>query len=206
MRTRPCLATTVALALLTSCGNAVDEAADPPEASGGSASGAPSDLTQPAGTETDTHPADGAQGCDPCAGASRPGMQTGQRSGPYDLELEGVRVVEHESGDRIVLTFAGDGNPGWVVRYVNKAVTEGSGKVVALDGDATLRLDIYGTPTQASGTTPPVRRGLAGDVVDMHAVGAWEGGTSVFLGIDGGRTPFRVSALTTPSRLVIDLE
>ena len=141
MRTRLCLATAVVLLLLTSCGDAVGEAAVPPE-----------------------------------------------------------------RGDRIVLTFAGDGKPGWAVRYVDDAVVDGSGEVDDLDGDVVLQLDLSGTPTQASATIRPVRRSLAGDVVDLHALSAWEGVTQVFLGIDGGRTPFRVSALTTPTRLVVDVE
>ncbi|MEO5664619.1 MAG: hypothetical protein ABIR39_15195 [Nocardioides sp.] len=120
--------------------------------------------------------------------------------------MESVRVVDHENHDRIVLTFGGDGTPGFLAGYVNEAIAEGSGEVIALDGDAILRLDIHGTPTQAFGTTPPVRRTLAGDVVDLHGGVAWEDVTSVFLGIDGGRTPFRASVLTTPSRLVIDVK
>jgi hypothetical protein len=152
-----------------------------------------SDLRSPAGTNA----ADNTDGLQ---------LQTGRRSGPYDLELEAVRVVEHESGDRIVLTFTGDGKPGWAVRYVDEAVVDGSGEVVDLDGDAILQLDLSGTPTRASGTTRPVHRRLAGDVVDLHALRAWEGVTQVFLGIDGGRTPFRVSPLATPSRLVVDVE
>jgi hypothetical protein len=194
VQTRSCLATAVAFLLLASCGNRVDEAAVPPESVGRSASELPrSDFRSPPGTNAADNP-DGLQ------------VQTGQRSGPYDLELEGVRVVEHESGDRIVLTFAGDGSPGWTVRYVDEAVVDGSGEVVELDGDAIMQLDLFGTPTQASGTTRPMHRRLAGDVVDLHALRAWEGVTQVFLGIDGGRTPFRVSALATPSRLVVDLE
>jgi hypothetical protein len=192
MRTRLCLATAVAL-LLTSCGDAAGEEAVPPEMGGRSASELPrSDLTP-----ADTNAADSPDG---------PQIQTGERSGSYDLKLEGVRVVEHESGDRIVLTFAGDGKPGWAVRYVDEAVVDGSGEVVDLDGDAILQLDLAGTPTQASGTTRPVRRSLAGDVVDLHALSPWEGVTQVFLGIDGGRTPFRVSALRAPSRIVVDVE
>jgi hypothetical protein len=194
VQTRSCLATAVAFLLLASCGNRVDEAAVPPESVGRSASELPrSDFRSPSGTNA----ADNTDGLQ---------VQAGQRSGPYDLELEGVRVVEHESGDRIVLTFAGDGSPGWTVRYVDEAVVDGSGEVVELDGDAILQLDLFGTPTQGSGTTRPMHRRFGGDVVDLHALRAWEGVTQVFLGIEGGRTTFRVSALATPSRLVVDLE
>jgi len=154
----------VTVLLLTSCGGAADEAADPPESS-------------------DRSPA-----------------------GRRDLELKGVRVVPHGSGDRIVLTFAGQGKPGWAARYVDRAVVDGSGEVVDLDGEAILQLDISGTPTQASGTARRVHRSLAGDLVDLHALGAWEGVTQVFLGLDGGRTPFRVATRTTPVRLVVDVE
>lgn len=219
MRTRFCLAAAVVVSLLTSCGNAVDGVAEPTnpvESSGGSASeSAQPDVTP----STDTSAADGAGECGgasstaPCVGdryeadgAYHKRMQAGHASRPFDLELEGVRVVAHENYDRIVLTFAGDGTPGFLVGYVNKAIAEGSGEVIGLDGGAILRLDIHGTPTQASGTTPPVRRTLAGDVVDLHGGVAWEGVTTVFLGIDGGRTPFRASVLTAPPRLVVDVK
>jgi len=166
--------------LLTSYGDAVDPAAVPP------------DQTPLAGTG-------------PAPSSDGPPVQTGRRSGPYDLRLESVRVVAHGSGDRIVLTFTGDGRPGWAVHYVDEAVVDGSGEVVGLAGDAIVQVDVSGTPTQVSGTSRPVRRSLAGDVVDLRAVAAWEGVTQVFVGIDGGRRPFRVSVLTTPSRLVVDV-
>ncbi len=132
-------------------------------------------------------------------------LQTRRPSGPYDLVLGDVRVVGHDGHDRIVLRFAGTGRPGWAVRFVDEAVLEGSGEVVELEGDAILQLDISGTPTLTPNSSGPVRSELGGDVVDVHAVGAWEGVTQVFLGLRGGRTPFRVVALDAPSRLVVDL-
>ncbi|HEX6150763.1 AMIN-like domain-containing (lipo)protein [Nocardioides sp.] len=122
--------------------------------------------------------------------------------------LVDVEVAEAEGFDRIVLEFSGRGTPGWVVNYVDEAVLDGSGEVVSLGGAAVL--DIY-----ASGTTwpaPNYYRGPSqftpvngGDVTDVYVGGTFEGYTQVLAGIDDEPVPFRVYALTAPSRLVIDV-
>jgi hypothetical protein len=176
------------LALSTSCGA---DSEDPTEAP---TSPAPSTTQEPAPTEPPSSDLPGAE------------EQTHKPSGPYDLTLRGVSVMSHDGRDRVVLRFSGTGRPGWAARFVDEAVLEGSGRVVELDGDAILRLDISGTPTRTPQRSGPVRTELGGDVVDLHSVGAYEGVTQVFLGLDGGRTAFQVSARTKPSRLVVDIE
>ncbi len=138
------------------------------------------------------------------------GRQTAENSGEWDLVLADVRVGEHDGYDRIVLEFTGTGTPGWTVNYVDEAVLDGSGKVVDLAGDAFL--DIY-----ASGTTYPESEqdsyngprqfhpATGGDVVDVYVAGTFEGYTQVLAGIAGDRAPFRVFALSDPSRLVVDI-
>lgn len=135
-------------------------------------------------------------------------VQTAENSGAWDLVLVDVRVAEHESFDRIVLEFNGTGVPGWAVSYVDEAVLDGSGETVALGGDAIL--DIY-----ASGTTWPADNYYSGprqltpenggDVDDVYVVGTFEGYAQVLAGIDGAPAPFRVFALTDPSRLVVEV-
>ncbi len=134
--------------------------------------------------------------------------QSGRGSGGSDLVFVDVHVGEAEGFDRIVLEFSGTGTPGWVVNYVDDAVLEGSGDTVALDGSTIL--DIY-----ASGTTwpaPDYYRGPsrltelnAGEIDDVYVGGTFEGYTQVLAGIEGDPAPFRVFALTAPSRLVIDV-
>ena len=119
--------------------------------------------------------------------------------------LEDVRVGEHPGSDRVVLQLEGSGTPGWAVRYVQRAVLDGSGRVVRLDGDTILRLDVQGTPTTAE-NPGGARPTLAGDVVDLRVVGAYEGVTQVFVGLEGERTPFRVVLLSDPTRLVVDVD
>ena len=136
--------------------------------------------------------------------------QTAESSGKWDLVLTDVRVAEHESFDRIVLEFTGTGITGWAVSYVEEAVLDGSGETVTLGGDAIL--DIY-----ASGTTYPGSEGdyysgpgqfepeNGGDVDDVYVGGTFEDYTQVLVGIDGAPVPFRVFALTDPTRLVVDV-
>ncbi|WP_164477921.1 AMIN-like domain-containing (lipo)protein [Nocardioides pantholopis] len=175
------------LALTTSCGGHSGDETGAGNSPGPSATQEPLPSRSPSPSSTTPGAAD---------------QQTHKRSGPYDLVLEAASVVEHEGHDRIVLRFAGAGSPGWAARFVDEAVQDGSGEVVELDGDAVLQLDISGTPTRRNG---PVRKELGGGVADLHTAGVFEGMTQVFIGLRGGRTPFRVSALSSPSRLVVDL-
>lgn len=135
-------------------------------------------------------------------------LQFAENSGEWDLVLTGVRVAEGEGFDRIVLEFTGTGTPGWTVNYVDEAVLDGSGDVVELGGDTFL--DIY-----ASGTTWPAADYYSGPqqfepengghVDDVYVAGTFEGYTQVLAGIGGDRVPFRVFALSDPSRLVVDV-
>ncbi|MEO9325785.1 hypothetical protein ABFT23_19995 [Nocardioides sp. C4-1] len=131
-------------------------------------------------------------------------IQEQKPSGPYDLVPRSVRAWPHDGGTRVVVAFDGEGGPGWVARYVDQAVLEGSGDVVDLDGDSILRLDVTGTPTLPFDDVRRTRTKVGGDVVDLHTVGAWEGVAQVFVGLDG-RPTFEVSSRRTPSRIVIDL-
>jgi hypothetical protein len=201
------LSTAAVISLLAACETV---GGDPTSAA------APSETTAahepaPAASTTDTPAADTPRDDSTDGGPAFPAStarQTAENSGTWDLVLSDVRVGEHESFDRIVLEFTGTGIPGWAASYVDQAVLDGSGEAVTLGGDAVL--DIY-----ASGTTWPAAdyyRGPrqfepenGGDVNDVHVGGTFEGYTQVLAGIDGDPVPFRVFALTDPSRLVIDV-
>ena len=149
---------------------------------------------------------------DPTTGAPAfPGdteRQMGEGTGEAGLVLVDVRVAEAKGFDRIVLEFSGTGTPGWVVNYVDDARLEGSGEAVPLGGSATL--DIYASDT--TWPAPDYYRGPSrlapedgGGISEVYVGGTFEGYTQVLAGIDGDRVPFRVFALTAPSRLVIDV-
>ena len=193
------VSTIAAIPLLAGC--AIDRSDGPTGAPAtGETTSSPTPTSQPSTTNTPTTDA-------PAFGENTERQSRGG-SGEADLVLIDVRVAEAEGFDRIVVEFSGTGTPGWVVNYVDDAVLEGSGEKVALGGNATL--DIY-----ASGTTwpaPGYYRGPTqftpvngGHVKDVYVGGTFEGYTQVLASIEGDPVPFRVFALTAPSRLVIDV-
>jgi hypothetical protein len=193
------LSTIAALLLLAGCGADRSDDPDSAVAAGGTTS-PPAPTAEKPTTEDETTSAP--------AFAQSTKRQSGPASGGPNLVLVDVRVAEVDGFDRIVLKFRGTGTPGWVVNYVDEAVLDGSGEGVALGGAAVL--DIY-----AAGTTwpaPDYYRGPiqltpenAGAVEDVYVGGTFEGYTQVLAGIDGEPAPFRVFALTAPSRLVVDV-
>ena len=184
MRIRILLAAALVVLSLDACGDD-PESVSAPAASGRDPQGAPSALTS--------------------APTSAPTPDRTDPSGPYDLVPRRLRVVERPAGDRVVLTFRGRGTAGWSARYVEQAVLDGSGRRVDLEADTVLSIAVFGTPTRPSDRIRAVPATVGGGVSDVYVGAAWEGVTQVFLGLDGGRTPYRISTASRPSRLIIDL-
>ncbi len=124
-----------------------------------------------------------------------------------------VRVARHEGYDRVVFTFA-NGLPGYDVGYVERPViADGSGEEVSVYGAAVLRvrmepaLDADLTKAAAPRTyTGPNRFSPDGAVVsELVRTGGFEAVLVWAVGVDGER-PFRVTTLTEPPRIVIDLD
>lgn len=201
------LLSTAAVALLAACGT--DGGGDPISATATSKTTTSPEPTLDTSTTdaptTDT-PADDPT-IDTPSFPENTARQTAENVGDWDLVFTDIRVAEHESFDRIVLEFTGTGIPGWVVNYVDEAVLDGSGIVVRLGRDAIL--DIYATGTTWPGpdyySGPRRLEAENGGVTDIHFGGTFEGYTQVLAGIDGDPVPFRVFALTDPSRLVVDV-
>lgn len=195
----------IAAALLAACGGENNDG-DDVSGSEPSSSQEPTQATSPSTSATDDAPdsAEDDPTQDPSAATEGTGPKTGKGSGK-PVVLRDVRVAEHEDFDRIVLEFSGNGTPGWVVEYVDKAVLEGSGKVVRLDGDSTLNIQASNTTWPADGYYGGPKRLGGGDLPDVYVGGTFEGYTQVVAGTDDDKTSFRVHTLTQPSRLVIDI-
>jgi hypothetical protein len=196
-----------AFALVAACGTDSEPTSASP--TGGTTAdeepgGDPDSGEAPDGDPAEDDPADGPPFPDDTA------SQSAESTGEWDLVLVDVRAGKHEGFDRVVLEFSGSGSPGWAVGYVDEAVVDGSGDVVALGGDSVL--DVY-----ASGTTYPASEAdgypgprqfqpdNGGDLEDVYVVGTFEGSTQVLVGMEGEPEPFRVFALTNPPRLVVDV-
>lgn len=121
-----------------------------------------------------------------------------------------VRVGRHSGYDRVVWEFPGPGAPTYRVRYVDTPIADGSGDVVAVTGDAFLEVLItfVGIPEEGvARPADPTASALSGTVIaEANAIfGGFEGYGQSFIGVRDRERPFKVTTLTGPTRLVVDI-
>jgi hypothetical protein len=127
-------------------------------------------------------------------------------------QLVAVRAARQESADRVVFEFSG-AVPGYRVAYSVKPVMGTSGKEVPVGGSAALvvkmeqasGVDLTGPSMKETYTGPPrLQPTGTQQLVELARVEDFEGVLTWVLGVKS-EVPFRVSTLSGPARLVIDL-
>ena len=122
--------------------------------------------------------------------------------------LVDVRAGRHPGFDRVVFEFLGGAVPRHRIGYVDQLVQDGSGKPVAVAGAADLEVVFHGANAHDDGGTPTVspRRFPTGlpAVKEVAQTGDFEAVVGYGIGIDR-RRPIKVSTLSNPSRLVVDV-
>ncbi|WP_197058349.1 AMIN-like domain-containing (lipo)protein [Modestobacter caceresii] len=128
---------------------------------------------------------------------------------PEGLTVTEVRAAPHEGFERVVFELAGSGTPGWRVEYVDAPSSQGSGDAVAVPGSAFLQVTLQGTSYPYETGAEEVARGpvsVSGtDTVQGVVYDATFEGTSVAWIGTSAEVPFRVSALSDPTRLVVEV-
>jgi hypothetical protein len=121
--------------------------------------------------------------------------------------LTDVRAGGHTGFDRVVFEFRG-AVPTHRVRYVDQLVQDGSGKPVSVAGTADLEVVFHGANAHTDDGTPTIspRRFSPGltAVKEVAQIGDFEAVVTYGIGVDRKR-PLKVSTLSNPSRLVIDV-
>jgi hypothetical protein len=188
--------------LLAGCGSETD-----PEESAGSSSAATSSSAAATATSSPAPTTGSEAATTPFPGDTEPDVAE-----PVDaagLTVTTARAAAQDGHDRVVFELSGTGTPGWTVEYVDTPAAQGSGEAVDVPGQAYLQVTLQGTtypyesgavelargPVPVSGTTA-----VAGVFYDATFEGtsvAWIGTTD--------RRPFRVYALTGPSRVVVEV-
>lgn len=185
----------VAAALAVGCGSVA-----PP--------GAPHSSATPSPRPASVAPTPGSTSAAPAPTASyspQPAWPTTPRTGASTGAgyLTAVTVGRHPSFDRVVFSFT-DAIPGYAVSYVRNVVSDAKGDIVALPGQAFLRIvfrpaSSYQTYSGADTITP-----LFPTLLQVRAAGDFEGYLSFGIGLSK-RAGFRVLTLTQPYRVAIDL-
>ena len=128
----------------------------------------------------------------------------GAQSAPI---LTDVRAGGHTGFDRVVFEFNG-AVPEHRVRYVDQLVQDGSGRPVAVAGAADLEVVFQGANAHRQDGSPTIspRRFSTSlpAVKEVAQIGDFEAVVTYGIGVDRKR-PIKVSTLSNPSRLVIDV-
>jgi hypothetical protein len=197
----------LAAALLAGCGGGDDDSGAGPT-SGAPTSSAPATSSGGASTTTPATADDSTTDAPPFPANTEP--DTGDASADSFVTVTEIRTGLHDGFDRVVFEVGGTGTPGWDVRYVDEASSQGSGMAVPVEGDAILQVTITGVgyPTETGieeydGSAP-----LPGDGTEVVTEVVWDStfeGTSVaFVGLTED-APFRVYLLEDPARVVLDV-
>lgn len=129
--------------------------------------------------------------------------------------LTDIRLGAQDGFDRVVLEYTG-GVPGWVIGYVDEAVSDGMGSPVEVDGESILQVRTMGVryPEEADANafrgdpgSIRIRVGETDEVTEVVYDHVFEGYGMTFIGIDEPEPrPFRVYRLEEPTRIVIEIE
>lgn len=164
----------------------------------------PDPSATPTSTPDDVTPGDGTF---PSGEEKESGNGTGDEVGT----LVDMRLGAHGTFDRVVLQLDGPDIPGWDVQYVGTPIGDPSGTVVDVSGDAVLQVLLHPVAYPEDGQDPydgppTVRISGTASVDEVVLSSIFEGQLQAFVGVHGGRQPFRVYGMSDPSRVVIEVQ
>lgn len=200
-RAAVCPSLLLAAALLAGCGSA--DPATSPSASTGEAPAPATTAAAPATSAADT-----GTDAPPFEGDTQPA--TREASAGAQVTVAEIRTGRQDGYDRVVLELGGTGTPGWDVRYVDEAWSQGTGDPVEVAGEAVLQVTITGagypfdTGVQEWAGPDPLPGNGTQTVTEVAWDATFEGTSVAFVGTTG-EAPFRVYALEDPTRVVIEV-
>jgi hypothetical protein len=151
---------------------------------------------------------DGATDAPPFPANAEP--DTADASDGASVTVSDIRVAGQDGFDRVVFEVGGTGTPGWDVRYVDAAASQGSGEPVEVDGDAVLQVTLtgvgypYDTGVSEFSSSGPVSAADTQVVTEVVFDATFEGTTMAFVGTTG-QAPFRVYLMDNPTRVVLEV-
>jgi hypothetical protein len=197
-RAAPLSALLLAAVLVTGCGSS--------DVGSGSASGSRTPSSSSAAGVTTS--GDGSADAPPFPANTDP--DTAEASSGAQVTVRDIRTGRQDGFDRVVFEVGGTGTPGWDVRYVDAPTSQASGQPVDVSGAAALQVAITGVGLPADTGVPqydgpnPVPGSGTQTVTEVVVDTTFEGTTTAFVGTTA-RTPFRVYALSGPTRVVLEV-
>ena len=181
---------------------------------GGAANQASTSSTSSAAASSAEETAQAASTQD--AGTDAPAFQantdpdTADATSDASVTVRDIRLGRQDGFDRVVFEVGGTGAPGWDVRYVDTASSQGSGEAVDVPGHAILQVSLtgagypYDTGVTEYSAAGPLTAGGTKSVTEVVFDATFEGTTTAFVGTEA-KAPFRVYLLQNPTRVVVDV-
>jgi hypothetical protein len=135
---------------------------------------------------------------------------TADASSDASVTVRDIRLGRQDGFDRVVFEVGGTGTPGWDVRYVDQASSQGSGEAIDVAGDAVLQVSLtgagypYDTGVEEFSSPGPVSASDTEVVTEVVFDATYEGTTNTFVGTTR-KAPFRVYLLEGPTRVVVEV-
>jgi hypothetical protein len=210
-----CPSVLLAVGLLSGCG---DGGATPAASAASSASTASSAGSTPSAGSTASASEtpggqDGGGGGADAGGAPFPAdtrPDTAEASADARVTVSEIRTGRQDGFDRVVLEVGGTGTPGWDVRYVDQAASQGSGEALEVAGEAVLQVTLtgagypYDTGIEEWVGPDPLPGNGTQTVTEVVWDATFEGTSVAFIGTRA-EVPFRVYALDSPTRVVVEV-
>jgi hypothetical protein len=205
-RAAVCPSLLLATALLAACGNSTP--ATSPSASTGEATSSSSASSAPTSAAASSAAEETGTDTPSFEGDTQPA--TREASADALLTVSDIRTGRQDGYDRVVLELGGTGTPGWDVRYVDQASSQGSGDPVEVAGEAVLQVTVtgvgypYDTGVEEWAGPNPLPGNGTQTVTEVVWDATFEGTSVAFVGTTG-QAPFRVYALEDPTRVVVEV-
>jgi hypothetical protein len=198
--------------LLAGCGSGDDGTQTASDSStstsSSSSSSSAATSTTAAGTGGEVEPDDGSSDAPAFPANTEP--DTSDASAGAQVTVRDIRIGRQSGFDRVVFEVGGTGTPGWDVRYVDQPASQGSGAPIDVEGSAALQVTITGAQipdetgvAEYDGPNPLPGAGTR-TVTEVAYDHIFEGTAVAFVGTSG-QLPFRVYALSNPTRVVVEV-
>jgi hypothetical protein len=135
---------------------------------------------------------------------------TADATSDASVTVRDIRLGRQDGFDRVVFEVGGTGAPGWDVRYVDTASSQGRGEALDVAGDAILQVSLtgagypYDTGVTEYSAAGPLTAGGTEVVTEVVFDATFEGTTTAFVGTEA-KAPFRVYLLQNPTRVVVEV-
>ncbi|MEC3955851.1 hypothetical protein VMT65_22650 [Nocardia sp. CDC153] len=132
--------------------------------------------------------------------------------GAVGIGLTSITLAHTNSADQVTFEFTGASIPGWAVHYVNQPIQNGTRAAFPVTGESVIEVLIreaanpFGSGAPAYSGPQVVTDAGTVAVGEVRYASQVRGVTQAFIGLVTPQRKFRVTGLTNPTRVVVEID